>query len=79
MYKNVYYVSMSVIYILYSGKFSRGPIFMVFADDHLIIKIKPTEISLIVQCIIGVSGHVKPANGRPTIYENFPLYGMPRG
>ena len=49
---------MSVIYILYSGKFSRGPIFAVFVDDRLIVKIKPMEISLIAQCIIGVSVHI---------------------
>ena len=32
----------SLYRILYSGKFSRGPIFTVFADD-LTVKIKPAK------------------------------------
>ena len=31
------------LYIPYSGKFSRGPIFMVFAVDWQTTKIKPTK------------------------------------
>ena len=29
----------------YSGKFSRGPIFTVFTDDHLTLRIKPAKIN----------------------------------
>ena len=44
---NIFTVSFNAsiwyMYVPYSGKLSRGPIFVVFADDRLNAKIKPTK------------------------------------
>jgi hypothetical protein len=49
-------ITVTRMVIPYSGKFSWGPILMVFVDKWLSAK---REISMIVQCIMGLITHVR--------------------